>query len=77
MCPFPVTCRFPEKLHLASSGEGYLGVATVVTQTVRCPVASGCQEEASGSSLSLEPIGWSLDFPRELPGTPDWVTRHQ
>lgn len=48
MCPFPVTCRFPEKLHLASSGEGYLGVATVVTQTVRCPVASGCQEEASG-----------------------------
>lgn len=33
MCPFPVTCRFPEKLDLASSGEGYGGVIIAVTDS--------------------------------------------
>lgn len=78
VCPFPVTCRFPEKLDLASSGEGYLGVITAVTQTARCPVASGCHQKAGGSSLSLGPICWSPDFSRELPGTlRDWATLYQ
>lgn len=66
VCPFSVTYRFLETLALASSGEGCLGVVTAVTQTARCPVASGCHEEASGSSLSLSPICWSPDFSREF-----------
>lgn len=60
--PFPVTCRFLEKLGLASFGERYLGVAASVTKTARCPVASGCHREASWVFLSLGPVGWSLDF---------------
>lgn len=30
--PLPVTCRLPGRLDLAPPGEGYLGVATAVTQ---------------------------------------------
>lgn len=30
-CPVPEICRFLEKLGLASSGDGYLGVASAVT----------------------------------------------
>lgn len=54
--PFPGTCRFSEKLSLTSFGERYLGVVASVTMT------AGCHREARWVSLSLVPVGWSLDF---------------